>query len=56
MPAWSFSLVVHGLAFRKEKGKVDVNPKKRKLKIIRTNGRSKPTPAPGKAQTQAVDW
>jgi CRP-like cAMP-binding protein len=56
MFACSFRPDIHGLAFRKEKGKVVMTPKKNPPKVVRANGQGKPTLATATEKTRPVDW
>jgi CRP/FNR family transcriptional regulator, cyclic AMP receptor protein len=49
-------LPIHGLAFRKEKGKVVMTPQKSPPKVVRAKGNGKPAFVTANGNTQPVDW
>jgi CRP-like cAMP-binding protein len=49
-------LHIHGLAFRKEKGKAVMTPRKSPPKVVRGKGNGKPAFVTANGNTQPVDW
>jgi CRP-like cAMP-binding protein len=49
-------LPIHRLAFRKEKGKIVMTPQMSQPKVVRPNGKGKPTLASANGKTPPVDW